>query len=101
MKYGIIIVLAAFYLSITAGCAGMYLAKTKATIKTPEGFTASYESDKEYQGLEAEYDPVTKRFKLKVEKSGTPDAAIAAALQSQTKMIELLGSALKGAGKVQ
>jgi len=96
------LLLAGFGFLLFGGCAGvtMFTAKTKATVTTPDGFTASWESDKEHQGLEAEYDPVTGRFKIKVEKSGTPDAAIAAALQSQTKMIELLGSALKASGKV-
>ena len=78
-------------LSLTLpGCTSMFTAKTKATVTTPEGFTATYESDKEYQGIDAEYDPVTKRFHLRVEKSGTPEQAIAAAVQSNAAVAAIL-----------
>ena len=88
---------------LVSGCGtSMFTANTKANFTMPDGTMANWESDKEHQGLEAEYDPKTGRFKIKVEKSGTPEAAIAAALQQSSEALGLLKELLPllKAGKV-
>lgn len=83
-----------------SGCASMFTAKTRASFVMPDGTRAEWESDKEHEGLEAEYDPKSGRFKISVMRSGTSESAIAATAQTNLKIAELLGSALKASGKV-
>lgn len=78
------------------GCGvSMFTAKTTASYEvTADGKRLNYESNKEQQGLDAEYNPKTGAFKVHVDKAGTPDAAIAAALQSNVMMIDLMSKLL-------
>jgi len=96
MKLSSIIVLAAFLLS---GCAQMFTASTKASYTSPDGRILTYESNKDFQGIDVYFKDGDKEVKIRVDKSGTPEAVTAAALEAQIKMIDLLGSQLK-AGKM-
>ena len=95
----VIVYLVAFLLS---GCAQSFTAKTKASY-TPGG-AITYESDKEQVGLDVVYEVdengKVKTIRIKVDKSGTPEAVTAAALAAQLKALTILESAMKGAGKV-
>lgn len=98
MAIGIVL---AFFL---AGCASAFTSSTEIKYVTADGQTFEYKSDKEHAGLEVllqkdETGKVTGLI-IKIDKSGTPEAVTAAALASQVKMIDLLGSALKVAGKI-
>ncbi|MDZ4263910.1 MAG: hypothetical protein U1B30_16475 [Pseudomonadota bacterium] len=96
--YGSLIVLLLF----GNGCAAMFLANTEATYEVPNGPKITWKSDKEHEGLKfsmKESKDGTKEVKVEVMRSGTPEAATAAALEAQIKMIDLLGSQMKG-GKV-
>lgn len=93
---GIAVLLAlvlAIGLSMT-GCAQMFTAKTKASwSKAPDGtLTIYYESDKEQVGLDAEVDPSTGKFHVKVDKASTQDSVVAATLQMQGKWLDLVQS---------
>lgn len=68
-----------------AGCAQMFTAKTKVAVETPD-CKAWYESDKDQQGLEGE----VCGGKIRVDKSGTPEAVIAAVLQVQLNLLQRL-----------
>ena len=77
----------AMLLSAT-GCAQMFTAKTAVSVtQSPDGTcTATYSSDKEQIGLEAE----VCGGKVKVDKAGTQEAVIAAVLQSQIQILGLI-----------
>lgn len=77
------------FLTLT-GCAQMFTAKTKASYIKPDGTTIMYESDKEQIGLEARVDPKTGAIEIKVDKAGTQEAVIAAVLQVQVKMLDMI-----------
>ena len=84
----------AFFLS--SGCgAAYYSAKTTATYKVlPDGtLEANYDSSKEQQGLELDIEELgggKKTVKIHVDKSGTNESAIAAALAANLKLIGLI-----------
>lgn len=82
------------------GCASAFTSKTVATYTSPDGTTVSWESNKEHEGIYVTFKDRDKEVMIKVEKSGTAEAVTAAALQSQIKMIDLMGSTLKATGKV-
>jgi len=93
-----LLVIAAFL----TGCAQMFTAKTVASYVTPDGRMIHYESDKEQIGLEAVYtDKDGKTVSIKVDRAGTQESVIAATLQMQMQllqMIQQLTPLLKGAG---
>ncbi len=104
MKQAFIIVCAyavalAVALSLT-GCASMFAAKTTLHYeKKPDGSViADWESGKEQIGLDA--DALT--GKIKVDKSGTQEAVIAASLATQVELLKLMQQLVplvaKGAG---
>jgi uncharacterized protein YceK len=67
-----------------SGCASMFTSKTEIHIPvvTKDGKyvgDAVYKSDKEQQDMKVVYNPRTGEIKAEVGKSGTPEAAIAAA----------------------
>lgn len=81
-----------------AGCtARLQTAKTTAKIPLPDGRMFEYESGKDQQGIDATYvveiDPATdkvvkKTMRLKVDKSGTPEAAYSALVEQQKALTE-------------
>lgn len=82
-----------------AGCgANFFSAKTTAIYEiTPDGKKIVYESNKEQQGLILELDETDGRIKtvkINVDKSGTAEQAIAAALAVQVQMNQLMGKLL-------
>jgi len=96
----------ALVLFIVSGCGGAsnYSASTKASYITPDGKAISYESNKELTGLDVEYEVDTdgrvKRIHIKVDKAGTQEAVVAAAIQQSlatTKIIESLVPLIKAA----
>ena len=84
----------AFLLSISGCGVGQFTAKTVATYETPDGKKISYESNKEQIGLEATFDPKTGMFHIKVDKAGTPEASIAAALENSKEALGLARDAM-------
>ncbi len=69
--------------------------QTRAGIEFADGRTFYYESGKEHTGIDAEIqeiDPdtgkVVKQWRLKVGKSGTPEAAFAAMVQQQNALTD-------------
>jgi len=73
------------FLMVVAGCAPLQTAETTASLTLPSGLTATYHSTKDQQGVEVyieERDPKTnqviKKWRLVVEKAGTPEAAFQA-----------------------
>jgi len=80
---------------LLTGCgAGFFSAKTKAIYEiSPDGKKITYISNKEQQGLMLdlqEVDGKVKSVKINVDKSGTAEQAIAAALAVQIQMNDLL-----------
>ena len=77
-----------------SGCGvAKYSASTTASYKTPDGIEVFYESNKDAEGVIVEIKEVegkAKTITIKVEKAGTSDAAIAAALNAQLKLAEVL-----------
>jgi len=81
-----------------SGCtAQLQTAKTIAKVPLPDGRVFEYESGKEQQGIDALYtveiDPATdkivkKTMRLKVDKTGTPEAAYSALVEQQKAMTE-------------
>ena len=84
---------------LLTGCARMFTATTEASyiVRLPDGTVKEvrYKSDKEQIGLDAAFDGVT----VKVDKSSTQDAVIAATLQLQAQMLRLLESIAPAASK--
>jgi len=87
MRFTIAILLLAL---VTSGCAQMFTSKTKATWTEPGGKSITYESDKEQIGLDAAFNPATGEFRIKVDKASTQEAVIAAVLQNQTQILQLI-----------
>ena len=77
-----------------SGCTQAYTAKTKATWTTPDGKQISYESDKEQVGLDAEFDPATGKFHVKVDKASTNEVAIQAALAQSQALAKIMEAVL-------
>ena len=83
---------------LLGGCsAKLQTAKTTATVPLPGGRDLQYESGKDQQGIDAAYettiDPATgkvikRKLHLKVDKSGTPEAAYAAMVEQQKALTE-------------
>lgn len=92
------IVLAIFCIFALVGCVPAYSAKTVARLVFPDGRVLEYESNKEHEGLDAQ---LTKdgAFRVRTEKSGTNEASIAAAMQTNLKAMQLLEAALRSAQK--
>jgi hypothetical protein len=87
--------LLAMLLSSSCMGASYFSAKTVATYKIlPDGtLEASYDSSKEQQGLDLDIENDNgkiKVVKIHVDKSGTNESAIAAALAANMKLIELI-----------
>ena len=83
-------------LALEMGCAQMFTAKTAVTVSvSPDGTcTATYSSDKEQSGLEAE----VCGGKVKVDRSGTLESVVAAVAQTQLFILKQIeGLAAKGA----
>jgi hypothetical protein len=83
------------FLLLTAGCtmAPIQASRTEASLQLPDGREFTYYSNKEQTGIDVsitEIDPKTnrviKKWRLKVAKTGTPEAAYAAMVQQQTAM---------------
>ena len=89
---------------LSSGCGAAYFsAKTVATYRIlPDGtLEASYDSSKEQQGLDLDVEAANGKIKtvrIHADKSGTNESAIAAALQANLKLIELLGVLAAAAG---
>src|ERR1043166_1713436 len=92
---------------LLAGCgAGFFSASTKAVYTiSPDGKTITYESNKEQQGLSldlSEQEGKITNLKIKVDKADTQQEAIAAALQAQLGLQQiiqqLLAAGAAGAG---
>ena len=86
------------------GCgAAYYSAKTVATYRVlPDGtLEANYDSSKEQQGLVLEVNEESgkKTVSIHVDKSGTNESAIAAALQANLKLIGLIETLAAQAAK--
>ena len=82
---------------LLAGCGANYFAsKTTASYEvTKNGKVIEYSSNKEQQGLLLEIKEIdgrTQSITISVDKTGTPDAVIAAALQMSLKFTELMNS---------
>lgn len=78
-----------------AGCGvGNYTAKTTANFIRPDGTRFEYFNEKDLSGAEVTYElddkGAVKKIHFKLDKSGTPEAAMAAAMQSNKAMAELL-----------
>ena len=83
---------------LISGCAQMFTAKTKASYIRPDGTRIEYESDKEQIGLDADFDPVTGKFHIKVDKAGTLESVVAATMQTQimlNQLIQTIGAGVK------
>lgn len=85
----------ALSLLLFAGCtmAPLQASRTEATLQLADGRQFTYYSNKEQTGIDVqitELDPKTnrviKKWRLKVAKTGTPEAAYAAMVQQQTAM---------------
>jgi hypothetical protein len=76
-----------------SGCAQMFACKTDASyIVRPDGTKeVQYSSCKEQIGLDAKFGDVH----VQVDKSGTQESVVAASLQLQIKMLEILGPILQ------
>jgi len=90
----ILAVLAAALL-VVSGCGySAFAGKTKASWTMPDGKVIAYESDKETTGLEAEFNPKTGAFRVRVDKAGAQESAVAAALEQSKAALELAKEAL-------
>lgn len=82
------------------GCGeNMFLGSTKASALFPDGRAFNYENNRDFQGLDVTYDPSTGLFHLKMDKSGTPEAAMAAQSMAILKALEILESHLNAVPK--
>ena len=84
-------------LPLMVGCAPLQTAKTEASLTLPSGLIANYISTKDQQGVDVsieELDPETgktiKKWRLKVEQSGTPEAAFKAMAERDKVTAETL-----------
>jgi len=87
----------AIFMFVIAGCsvAPLQAARTEATLDFGDGRKFHYSSNKEQSGIDArimEIDrktcKVVKEWHLKVEKTGTPEAAYAAMVQQQNALTQ-------------
>jgi hypothetical protein len=95
--FWLIALLCAVLLSSTGCGAAYYSAKTVATYRIlPDGtLEASYDSSKEAQGLDLDVENDNgkiKVVKIHVDKAGTNESAIAAALAANLKLIDLVNA---------
>jgi len=81
MRYILVAAVAVFI----GGCVPLQVAETTASLTLPSGLIATYHSTKDQQGVEVyieerdpEDDTLIKKWRLVVEKSGTPEAAFKA-----------------------
>ena len=79
--------------ALLGGNVGQYTATTEASYEM-DGKKANFKSNKEYTNLEAEFDPSTGKFFIKVDQAGTPAAAIAALARSQEKLSETMAGVM-------
>ena len=94
-----VVALSALLLAMTQGCGlRQFTGNTTVHYKvtTPTGIIteASWENNKDEQGVEVKINPLTGEVKLKVDKSGTPSEAITAAAESAAKTQETLAKAI-------
>ena len=66
----------------------MFAGKTKAIYITPDGTRIEYESDKEQQNLHFKKTATT--VEVSTDKAGAQESAVAAALQSQAALMDVL-----------
>jgi len=82
--------------ALTSGCAGMFAAKTEMSYSiAPDGsHNITYSSGKDISGVDAAWEETKngKVIHLAVDKAMTPEAATAAALQANLKLIGILES---------
>lgn len=81
---------------VLSGCAQMFACKTDASsvIRADGTRELTYSSCKEQVGLDAEIDPVTGKFHVRVDKAGTQESVVAAALAQQIMVGKLVESLL-------
>jgi hypothetical protein len=82
---------------LLSGCARMFACTTDATyiVRTDGSKEIHYSSCKEQIGLDSDYDPATGRFHVKVDKSSTQESVIAASVQLQSRLVEMMGQLLR------
>jgi hypothetical protein len=68
----------------------MFTSKTKATWTEPNGKSITWESDQEQVGLKARFNPTTGEINIQVERASTQEAVIAAVLQNQAQILQLI-----------
>ncbi len=78
------------------GCAALQTARTDVYVDLPDGRKITYSSSKDQAGIDlevSEIDPrtgkVTKKWIIRVEKSGTPEAAYTALARQQESLADL------------
>lgn len=81
---------------VIQGCAALQTARTDVQVDLPDGRKITYSSSKDQAGIDleiTELDPKTgktmKRWIIKVEKAGTPEAAYAALARQQESLADL------------
>lgn len=89
------VIFASILAIMVSGCGySFFAAKTTASYKTPDGKEIQYSSDKEQIGLDVKYvmdaDGRVKEIHIKVDKAGSQEQAIAAALQQSQQTNALL-----------
>ena len=92
-----IVFLPVLLLVFAGGCASLQTAETTFEYELPDGRKLTYASSKDHSGIDvevSEIDPtsgkVIKKWKIKVEKSGTPQAAYAALARQQDSLANLM-----------
>lgn len=79
---------------LVTGCGvNMFAASTKVTYTRPDGTSASYESNKQQEGLDVSFTEVAGKptsVKIHVDKATTPEEAIKAALEANMGLQDLL-----------
>lgn len=84
----------------TSGCGySFFAAKTEVTYQMPNGMLISYKSDKEQNNLDAQFDPSTGAWHVKVDKAGGQEAAMAVMMQMYTTLISQLSALIPAAAK--
>jgi membrane-anchored protein YejM (alkaline phosphatase superfamily) len=90
-------------LLLCSGCVDMFTAKTQATYTiSPDGKTISYISNKEQQGLKLHLEEVNGKptvVDISVDKADTQQEAIAAALQTQLGLQQIIKGLLDKAAQ--
>jgi len=92
----VIVALMALFLSLAPGCgANFFTANTTASYELPNGEKLIYSSNKDQQGFKVHMGagPDGKLRILDIESTATtPEAAIAAAMQSMSKLVDTLNA---------